>query len=1030
MNPPVTPPDTPLIPEQGQLVQLRHRFWLVEAVSPYQSDPRQTAVHRVTLECVDDDRLGDRLDIIWEREIGAQIHAEIGLPSPTRWDSAGRFTAFLHAINWSTASVLEGDAIQSPFHAAIEFDDYQLEPVARALIMPRVNLLIADDVGLGKTIEAGLVLQELLARQRIRRVLILCPASLQRQWQEELQSKFQLRFDIIDRAAIQQLRREYGLHVNPWQSFPRLIASVDFLKREQPLNLFLQSLQQANGRSPLRDWDLLIVDEAHNVAPTGRKTYIRDSDRTRLLRAIANHFEHRLFLTATPHNGYTESFTALLELLDPLRFSRGPVVNAQQVNAVMVRRLKDEIQDSLGYGRFAKRHVLPLEITLTPSEQQQHDLLNQYTQSRLARVDWNESLPIRFALTMLKKRLLSSPLAFHHSLDTHMRTLGSPDGADTALVQRLQARAGEDWDDDEAKARHEEDALEESSRFFTDLTPEERGWLKTMQANAAQQLAGPDSETGLLLRWIADHLHTPAGDWNGERLIIFTEYKDTLAYLHEQLAGRGWGEQLTRLVGGMNLGEREQIKAAFQSPPSAHPVRILLATDAAAEGLNLQKYCRYLIHWEIPWNPNRMEQRNGRIDRHGQRAAEVFVHHFVYSNHEDGRFLQTVVEKVATMRQDLGSVGDIIAAQVEEAMLGRRQQLDLPQKRVSLAKEEAKADVFSKQRVRELAQKRLKAQHDRALYPDNLRLVLDEALRLQGHPGLSPIEAGDLAGKAYRLSHLPPAWLEAESALLDEKGRRLALVFDHSLARDRADVTLAHLNHPLMKRAIAVFRGNLWAAGLSGGAELSRAAYRVLPDYLLNAPYVVAYGRLVATSALSHKLHEAIVTVGAEIQAADLVPADPALLQSLLREPGSQPVLPKAVADRLRALFPAHERQLRDLLAAQETAGQQTLRQQLRERGREEAKAVRALTRERIRELEKRLAEREKEADFYQLTLPGLEDERQQFQDDTEWLRRKLDHLREELDSEPERIQQRYALRAVRVFPLGLLYLLPQRLTK
>lgn len=264
----------------------------------------------------------------------------------------------------------------------------------------------------------------------------------------------------------------------------------------------------------------------------------------------------------------------------------------------------------------------------------------------------------------------------------------------------------------------------------------------------------------------------------------------------------------------------------------------------------------------------------------------------------------------------------------------------------------------------------------------------------------------------------------------DEKGRLLAIVFDHSLARERSDVALVHLNHPLLKRAVAVFRGNLWAAGLSDGAELSRVAYRVLPDYLLNAPYLVAYGRLVATSTLSHKLHETIVTVGAEIQAADLLPADADLLSKLLREPGSQPALPKEIAGRLRALFPAHERQLRQMLAGQETAVQKDLRQQLRDRGREEAKAIRALTRERIRELEKRLAEREKEADFYQLTLPGMEDERQQFQDDTEWLRRKLDHLRGELESEPERIRERYTLRTIRVFPLGLLYLLPQRMVK
>src|SRR5690606_19064655 len=311
--------------------------------------------------------------------------------------------------------------IHAPFRAAISIEEYQLEPVVRALTMPRANLLIADDVGLGKTIEAGLVMQEMLARRRIRRIMIICPASLQQQWKDEMEEKFQLDFHIIDRDSMQQLRREYGMHVNPWASFPRLITSMDFIKREQPLRLFQESLQTADA--PLRDWDLLVVDEAHNVAPSGRGTYAVSSDRTRMMRSIADHFEHRLFLTATPHNGYTESFTALLEMLDPLRFSRGDTVDQEQVRLVMVRRLKDTIKDSLGQRKFAQRNVQALEIRLASHEAEVHDLLNAYTASRLERVDWARSLPVRFALTMLKKRLLSSPRAFANSLDTHLTTL-------------------------------------------------------------------------------------------------------------------------------------------------------------------------------------------------------------------------------------------------------------------------------------------------------------------------------------------------------------------------------------------------------------------------------------------------------------------------------------------------------------------------------------------------------------------------------------------------------------------------------
>ncbi len=652
---------SPAIPEQGQLVRVRGRHFLVQDVFPYQSNPNTATINRVSLECLDDDRLGETLDVIWEREVHKTVHDTIGLPSPRAWDSADRFRAFLHAVEWSTSSLLEGPAIQAPFRGAIEIEEYQLEPVARALVMPRVNLLIADDVGLGKTIEAGLVLQEMLARQRVRRVLVVCPASLQRQWKEEMESKFQLPFEIIDREAINRLRREYGIHVNPWNSFPRLITSMDFIKREQPLRLFRESLQRDNN-SPLYDWDLLILDEAHNVAPAGRKTYVRDSDRTRMLNAIVDHFEHRLFVTATPHNGYTESFTALLEMLDPLRFSRGPTLDPQQVGVVMIRRLKDNIVDALGGRKFARRNVEPIWVGLTPDEHRLHDLLAQYSQSRLARVDWAKSLTIRFALTLLKKRLLSSPLAFAHSLEVHRQTLGQAGQAedtedpDEALAERLRQRAAEEWADDEAKARAEEDALQENSRFFRELTVDEQSWLADLQSTIQRLQDKPDSKTQVLLDWIKEHL-CPGGRWNRERLIIFTEYRDTLAYLKTLFEQQGWGERVMALMGGMNVAEREAVKAAFQAAPTENPIRILLATDAASEGLNLQNHCRYLVHVELPWNPNRMEQRNGRIDRHGQRAEAVFCYHFVYRDHADSQFLQAVVDKVQTMRADLGSVG-------------------------------------------------------------------------------------------------------------------------------------------------------------------------------------------------------------------------------------------------------------------------------------------------------------------------------------------------------------------------------------
>jgi ERCC4-related helicase len=371
------------------------------------------------------------------------------------------------------------------------------------------------------------------------------------------------------------------MHVNPWTSFPRLITSMDFLKREQPLRLFQESLQ--HKESPLRDWDLLVVDEAHNVAPSGRGQYAVASDRTRMLSAIIDHFEHRLFLTATPHNGFTESFTALLDLLAPLRFSRGPDVNREQVKAVMVRRLKENITTSLGARKFAERRVEAIQVALSARERRLHQLLDDYTASRLHGQDRTNVLPLQFALTMLKKRLLSSPRAFAHSLNTHLTTLGAirESEPDLTLVERMAQRVNEDWANDVEKSQREDDALVESSRFFMELTREDRSQLEEMR-RLSEPAAQPDGKAEALVDWI-DRPLCPNGTWTDERLIVFTEYKDTLDYLTAILAERYGQARLLTLFGGMNLSERELIKAAFQADPAEHPVRILVATDAASE---------------------------------------------------------------------------------------------------------------------------------------------------------------------------------------------------------------------------------------------------------------------------------------------------------------------------------------------------------------------------------------------------------------------------------------------------------------
>lgn len=256
-------------PEQGQLVQVRSRPWVVNEVKPSSLPtpamklPCGTLQNLLTLSSVEDDGLGEELQVVWEIEPGAKVVEKVALPEPTGFDAPEKLDAFLDAVRWGAASTADVKNIQSPFRSGIEIEDYQLDPVVRAIQMPRVNLLIADDVGLGKTIEAGMVALELILRHRARKILIVVPSALQIQWRDQMRDKFGLDFRIVDSSLMRDLRRRRGIHVNPWSHFPRLITSIDFLKRERPLRLFRQTLPAPGEPVYPRKYDLLIADEAH-----------------------------------------------------------------------------------------------------------------------------------------------------------------------------------------------------------------------------------------------------------------------------------------------------------------------------------------------------------------------------------------------------------------------------------------------------------------------------------------------------------------------------------------------------------------------------------------------------------------------------------------------------------------------------------------------------------------------------------------------------------------------------------------------
>ena len=311
------------IPQPGDFVRVRSRRWLVEDGQPV------SGLSALRLACIDDDAQGESVAVLWDAELDAEVLVDEGWASVSKvgTDDPSVFSAYLRTLRWNTATAADRDLFQAPFRAGIHQDAYQLLPLRKALRLPRVNLLIADDVGAGKTVEAGLILRELLLRRRIDFVLVAAPAGMVRQWQDELEAKFGLTFTIIDREYLAVLRRERGYGANPWAAGSRFLISHSLMSDET----YVGGLRDLLG--DFRRARLLILDEAHHAAPASGSRYAVDSQFTQAIRGLAERFEHRLFLSATPHNGHSNSFSALLEILDPQRFTRGVPVKPRELDA-------------------------------------------------------------------------------------------------------------------------------------------------------------------------------------------------------------------------------------------------------------------------------------------------------------------------------------------------------------------------------------------------------------------------------------------------------------------------------------------------------------------------------------------------------------------------------------------------------------------------------------------------------------------------------------------------------------------------
>ncbi|PWB56030.1 MAG: helicase [Anaerolineales bacterium] len=1049
------------IPEIGQIVTVRQRRYVV-------SDVLQSAIpveilqnaggtnqHLVTLSSIEDDALGETLQVIWEIEPDARINEKAGLPDPSGFDHPRRFDAFLNAVRWGAISSADIRSLQAPFRSGITIEDYQLDPLVRAVQMPRANLLVADDVGLGKTIEAGLVVQELLLRNRARTVLIVCPSSLQIQWRDQMRDKFGLEFRIVDSELMRTLRRTRGLHTNPWSHFPRLITSIDFIKRDRPMRLFKDLLPSEDEPKYPRKFDILIIDEAHNVAPVGRGKYATDSLRTLAIRTIAPHFEHKLFLTATPHNGYKESFSALLELLDNQRFARGIEPDRQQLQLIMVRRMKSELPPQFdGTPRFHKRHIQAIEVAYTEEEKQAHAWLQEYTELRQQNPkDAVERYATEFMMKMLKKRLFSSPAAFLLTLEKHLQTIEKTKATTEQHkpvlgILRQQLEAAEEDDTQEATEETGDDAILTASRLFRPLTSREKELLDNLHTWAKRQASRPDSKIQELLKWLRTTVK-PNGVWSNERVVIFTEYRATLNSLQEILASEGFtgDDRLMTLYGGMADEDREAIKAAFQARPEISPVRILLATDAASEGIDLQNYCHRIIHMEIPWNPNRLEQRNGRLDRHGQ-TKDVMVHHFVtkgFRDHEqstwdmggrgledDLEFLFRAVKKVEQIREDLGKVGPVIALQVEEAMLGKRRRLDTTQAERD-SEPVRRMLKFERDLRTQIAKHMEQLQETRQTMdfsPENTEVIVETALELAGQRPLIPGKIKDPQVQSTQLSEitiydlpaLTGSWAAcAEGLAHPHTGQIRPIVFDHRSVDSRDDVVLAHLNHRLVQMSLRLLRAEVWSPASKKG--LHRLTARIVPDNVLVDPAVIAFARLVVIGGDQNRLHEEIITAGGYLREGRLVRMNVGQVTSAIASVSANEPS-KAMQQRLLALYPKIVPQIVTALEARSNDRVEGIQKLLAERAAFEATSIESI----LNELAESIRQELDEPEAVQLELFTSE-EKEQLNRNIDSLKRRLAAIPGEIKQEKKVVQDRYADPQTRMFPVALMFLVPQKLS-
>jgi superfamily II DNA or RNA helicase len=520
--------------------------------------------------------------------------------------------------------------------------NYQMVPLVLALEKPNARMLIGDDVGLGKTVEAGLIISELIQRGKVKRVIFLTPANLKQQWKEALDYFFHIKATIIDSFSRKEFEKELPAGANPWQYFQFVIASIDYAKSPD----IKQQIKE-------QQWDLLLVDEIHLCArPHSNVKATKQQQRYELIKDLSKKISNVLFLTATPHNGYSDSFASILEMINPeivQQNGNGSITfdkSKARYNVIQRNRKKLEAW----YEKQGKKSPFPQrdqkEVIIDPKPNgkliQLLDAVERYGDFILKSAKEKDSKKVRnianWVAIHLQKRAISSPYAVLKSLENRISTIQNKvDNLSESEEETLENYVYDLFSDDEriseemaslrldfeALSQDEISELKKILEFGETLTPKDDEKLQKLKNDILPELIAKDP-----------------------KVILFTKYKDTLDYLEKHLKTKDF--ETFVMHGDMSLNARTEIFGKFDRAKKA----ILIATDVISEGLNLQRLASNVVHYELPWNPNRLEQRNGRVDRIGQKREIVNIRTLVVDKSMDKEILDLLLEKQRTIELD------------------------------------------------------------------------------------------------------------------------------------------------------------------------------------------------------------------------------------------------------------------------------------------------------------------------------------------------------------------------------------------